>query len=176
MRVKIINGTYGYKPDPKKHVTPVFAGGVVEVSDQEAARLVNLGVAAYVRAEGQDTSKNAPDAPILTGEGEGTGKPSPEGESVSEGLKNGEGEGSAELQEGEAEADDVLDIVDGHFTIESLMRLTRTDMEGLAEDLGVDVSKCRNKSEIADLLSAVEVQADGDGEAPPKLGAEGPVE
>ena len=51
MRVKIISGTYGYKPDPKRHVTPVPAGGAVEVSEQEAARLVALGIAAYPHGE-----------------------------------------------------------------------------------------------------------------------------
>lgn len=175
MRVKIINGTYGYKPNPKKHVTPVSAGGVVEVSDQEASRLVNLGIAAYVRAVAQEPLKMALGGPFQVGEDEGTGKPTAEAENASGGIKNAESKDTAELQEGETEANDVLDIVDGHFTIESLMRLTRTDMEGLAEDLGVDVSRCRNKSDIAALLSTVEVQPDNDGEAPPELGAEAPL-
>ena len=51
-------------------------------------------------------------------------------------------------------------------------------MEKLAADLGVNVSKCKNKSEIAALVSAVEVEpggADGDDEAPPDLGAAAPV-
>ena len=53
------------------------------------------------------------------------------------------------------------------------------DMEKLAADLGVEVKRTMNKSEIAALLCAVtefEVQPGGNGEALPELGAEGPVE
>ena len=147
----------------------------MEVSDQEAARLVALGVAAYAYSEPKEAHETAPGGPIQAGEGSGAGKHSPELGVVLNEPENGENEGAAELQEGEAEAPDTLDIVDGHFTTESLMDLTRTDMEKLAADMGVDVSKCRNKSDIAALLSAVEVNAEDGGEAPPELGAEAPV-
>lgn len=86
-----------------------------------------------------------------------------------------EDEDTGELQEGEAEASDTLDIVDGHFTAESLMELSRAEMEKLAADLGVEVKRNMNKSEIAALLCAVEVQPGDSGEAPPELDAEGPV-
>ncbi len=56
------------------------------------------------------------------------------------------------------------------------MELSRADMEKLAADLGVEVKRTMNKSEIAALLCAVEVQPGGSGEALPELGAEGPVE
>lgn len=47
-KIKIVNGTYGYRPapavvEPKTPEDPAFL-----VEDQEAARLVALGVAAYV--------------------------------------------------------------------------------------------------------------------------------
>lgn len=77
-----------------------------------------------------------------------------------------------------AAADDVMEIVDGHFTIESLMQLTRANMDELAAKLGVDISKCRNKSEIAELLAAVNVdsnETDEEAENPPDLGAAPPV-
>lgn len=75
---------------------------------------------------------------------------------------------------GEAAA---LDIVDGRFAIESLMELTRPHMERLAASLGVDVSKCKNKSEIAEMLAAIEIAAGAaaDEDAPPELGADLPV-
>ena len=78
-------------------------------------------------------------------------------------------EDTAVLSEDEADTSDTLDIVDGHFTTESLMRLTRAEMEQLAADLTVDVSKCRNKGEIAALLTEVEVQAGDDDDIPPDL-------
>ncbi|MCI8493978.1 hypothetical protein AALA99_01895 [Anaerotruncus colihominis] len=70
---------------------------------------------------------------------------------------------------------DTLDIVDGHFTKESLMKMGRKEMEDLAEGLEVDVSKCRNKGEIADLLAAVELQVEEDGGTPPDLTTEEPM-
>ena len=152
--------------------------GAFSLPAAEERRLVARGVAEYVTKPiiGTNTGVATP------GEGNGgggAGETSPENEPASTGQETGEidgaGEEITELQEGEAEAPDTLDIVDGNFTTESLMELSRADMEKLAADMGVDVKKCRNKSEIAALLAAVEVQADGDGEAPPELGAEAPV-
>ncbi len=152
--------------------------GAIALPAAEERRLVARGVAEYVTKPviGPDTGVATP----AEGEdGGGAGETPPEGDPASTGQETGEsggaGEETAELQEGEAEAPDTLDIVDGHFTIESLMELSRAEMEKLAADLGVNVSKCRNKSEIAALLAAVEVHADGDREALPELDAEGPV-
>lgn len=61
---------------------------------------------------------------------------------------------------------DALDIVDGHFTVDSLMTLTRESMEDLARDLGLDSAKCKNKSELAQLLAAVELEAAPEEEDP----------
>lgn len=178
-RVKIINGTYGYKPNPRKHVMPVSAGGVVEVSDEEAQRLVSIGVAAYMPTDPEELHEKAPGCPAQAGGGAGEGNPTSEKEPLLEGLKNSESENdeTANLQTGEAEVDDCLEIVDGHFTRESLMLMRRPDMEKLAGDLGVDISRCKNKDDIADLLVEIDVAipAETDGEAPPMLGVEAPV-
>ena len=138
--------------------------GAITLPAAEERRLVARRVAEYVTK------------PII---GSDTGVATPEGTPASTGLETGESGGAdeetAELREGETEAPDTLDIVDGHFTTESLMELSRAEMEKLAADLGVDVKKCRNKSDIAALLVTVEVNADGYVEAPPELGAEAPV-
>ena len=152
--------------------------GAITLPATEERRLVARGVAEYATKPviGPDTGVATP---AEDEDGSSAGETPPEGDPASTGQETGEsggaGEETAELQEGEAEAPDTLDIVDGHFTIESLMELSRADMEKLAADLGVNVSKCRNKSEIAALLAAVEVHADGDREALPELDAEGPV-
>lgn len=152
--------------------------GVLSLPVAEERRLVARGVAKYVTKPiiGTNTGVATPEERMDSGSECDTPL---ECVHASEGLETGEsgdaGADTAELQEGETEAPNTLDIVDGHFTIESLMELSRTDMEKLAADMGVDVKKCRNKGEIAALLSAVEVQADGDSEAPPKLGVEAPV-
>ena len=156
--------------------------GAIALPAAEERRLVARGVAEYVTKPviGPDTGVATP----AEGEdGGGAGATPPEDAPTSMGQetsKNGSvDEGTAELQDGEAEAPDTLDIVNGHFTIESLMELSRADMEKLAADLGVEVKRTMNKSEIAALLCAVtefEVQPGGNGEALPELGAEGPVE
>lgn len=152
--------------------------GALTLPAAEERRLVARGVAEYVTKPiiGPDTGVATP----REGEdGGGAGVTPPENGPASTGQETGKsggaGEDVAELQDGEAEAPDTLDIVDGHFTVESLMELSRADMEKLAADMGVDVKKCRNKSDIAALLCAVEVQPGGSGEAPPELGAEEPV-
>ena len=145
------------------------ADGPFSLPQEQEVYLVNAGVAEFVpqwRPERVATPAEGED-------GGGSGETPPEGDPASTGRE------TAELQEGEAEAPDTLDIVNGHFTIESLMELSRADMEKLAADLGVEVKRTMNKSEIAALLCAVtefEVQPGGNGEALPELGAEGPVE
>ncbi len=145
------------------------ADGPFSLPQEQEVYLVNAGVAEFVpqwRPERVATPAEGED-------GGGSGETPPEGDPASTGQE------TTELQEGEAEAPDTLDIVNGHFTIESLMELSRADMEKLAADLGVEVKRTMNKSEIAALLCAVtefEVQPGGNGEALPELGAEGPVE
>lgn len=148
--------------------------GAITLPAAEERRLVARGVAEYVTKPIINTNTGV----ATTGEGEGGGNQGdtpPDLAPGSTGPETGDREAPAELQEGETEAPDTLDIVDGHFTTESLMELSRADMEKLAADMGVDIKKCRNKSDIAALLSAVEVDTDDDGEAPPELSAEAPM-
>lgn len=152
--------------------------GAITLPAAEERRLVARGVAEYVTKP-----VISPDTGVATpAEGEdggGMGVTTPENDPASTGQETGESGGTdeetADLQEGEAEASDTLDIVDGHFTAESLMELSRAEMEKLAADLGVEVKRNMNKSEIAALLCTVEVQPGDSGEAPPELNAEGPV-
>ncbi len=153
--------------------------GAITLPATEERRLVARGVAEYATKPviGPDTGVATP---AEDEDGSSAGETPPEGDPASMGQETGESNGTdedtGEPQEGEAEAPDTLDIVNGHFTIESLMELSRADMEKLAADLGVEVKRTMNKSEIAALLCAVEVQPGGSGEALPELGAEGPVE
>lgn len=91
----------------------------------------------------------------------------------------GVAEYAAEIYEETIEAEDSLEIVEGRFTTDSLLTMTRAGMEKLAADLGVDVSKCKNKLEVAELLASIEVTPDdstkGGIENPPDLDAALPV-
>ena len=50
--IKIINGTYGHRPEGSNYVIPVAAGDPdISVDDLEAQRLVGLGVAVIVQPE-----------------------------------------------------------------------------------------------------------------------------
>lgn len=50
----------------------------------------------------------------------------------------------------------VLDVdAAGHFTKESLQKLTKAELADLAEDMKVDLSQCRTKPEMVDALAAV---------------------
>lgn len=167
-KVKIINGTYGHRPEGAKFITPIKAGEVVEVSDMEAARLAGIGIAVCIVETAPEAIIPPVATPPVSEDGGGQGETPPEGDEGAEGEDGGNLPASAET----------LDIVDGHFTVESLMEMTRDNMEKLATALNVDVSKCKNKPDIAAALAAVEVyvkKLEEDGETPPELGAAPPV-
>lgn len=62
-QIRIISGIYGHKPAGAKCISPVRAGERVTVSDEEAARLMRLGIAADDDAPVCDAPDNAPDTP-----------------------------------------------------------------------------------------------------------------
>ena len=166
--IRIICGTCGTSKGYK-----TAADGELALPAAEERRLVARSVAEYVTRPVMSPASDA-DSPVDGGDGGGAGINPPGEDPPVEGLESGGGEAPAGNLLGSAET---VDIVGGHFDREGLMQLTRTQMEKLAGDLGVDVSRCRNKGDIADLLVEVEVEdfAEPGGEVPPKLGAEAPV-
>lgn len=65
----------------------------------------------------------------------------------------------------------VLDVDPaGHFTRESLQKLTKAELADLAEDMKVDLSKCRTKPEMVDALAAVSADDTLDGGGNPAVG------
>lgn len=153
MKVKIISGTYGWRPEEGGSVESVPKGATCDVSDYEAARLVNLGVAVYAdKGKPTDTVITT----SLTCASNNPGSDIPNGRSVTAAHRTGEND------------EPTLEIVGGHYTVESLVQLTRKKLEEMADALGVDataVKKCTSKGSIAALIAAVEV-ADGDEEPP----------
>lgn len=164
--IRIICGTCGTSDGYK-----TAADGAIFLPAAEEKRLVRRGVAEYVT---RPVIASVPDSPVEGENGGGAGINPPDEDPPVKGLENGGSGIPAVDLPGSAET---VDIIDGHFDRESLMQLTRQQMEKLAEDLGVDISKCKNKGDIADLLIEVEVEAPtetGD-RVPPELGAESPV-
>ena len=78
MEIKIIKGTYGQRtvnPATKAvRVRPVSMGERAEVDHQEAARLVALGIAAYLDEKPQDNPAGDADSPGKGENGDGAGK------------------------------------------------------------------------------------------------------
>lgn len=155
--IRITQGTYGSRPGDGSRVVPIDRGQCCELPDEEADRLVSLGVAEYANAEAVATGHSEED------DG-GTGTNIPDDTEPPNNLP-------AVVLPGSAEG---LDIEDGHFTKESLSKMTNANLEKLATDLGLDAGKCRKKDDFVALLLTVELdgvdadeEADDDGEQPP---------
>lgn len=149
--VIIKTGVYGRR-DEKGRVLPVTKGERVTLSDEEAARLVDLDVASYVEPPAKAPA--APPAPPPGGE-----KPpappqdTPSGEPPTEPPVSG-GEGDPDAAE-----------------VARLERMQRPDLEQMATDLGVDsaaIFGAKNKHDLAVLIVAAGEPEDGG--TPPDLG------
>lgn len=146
-KIKIICGAYGYRPpDRPNTVQTVRAGDTCDVSDEEATRLISMGVAKFAIEDGVAT-------PAVTHPVDGGGSNTPGedgGVKTPEGILDG-----VDIQSlGVA---DILDIVEGHFTEESLSTMTNKALASLAADLGLDTSTCKVKADYVALLAAVEL-------------------
>lgn len=123
----------------------------------EEARLVSRGVADYVTK------------PII---GASLGVATPAG-----------------VEEADGAGDDLPDGVEGaedpetaHLDPDQLKELTNAKLRELAEDMGIDTSKLKTKAQLiaaianVPLEDAIPEDDEDDGEEPPELGAEEPVE
>ena len=165
MEIKIIKGTYGQRvenPETKVvRVRPISMGERVEVSDQEAARLVALGVAAYLDEKPQDNPASDADS-LGNGENGGeAGKHPPEADRPLTGLETPPGEDAPPEEEGDEIPEYSTDM-------------KADQLRALLEQYGVPYKIGMNK---ADMVAALdEYFAQDGGEAPPDLSAAGPVE
>lgn len=152
-KVNIINGTYGYRLEGSNLVTPVSAGmPPIEVSDEEADRLISL----YVATIALEQPKTAVATP--TGGDDGGGA----GENTSDGQRGAGVEDRA------------------HLEAEQLQLLTNAKLKELAEDMGIDASKLKTKAQLIAAISDIHledaiVETEDDEEEPPITGAAGPV-
>lgn len=78
-----------------------------------------------------------------------------------QGVQEGQeaAEGTQEGQEGQGAAEGTLDVVDGHLTRESLETMTKANLEKLAKDMGVEITRGATKALIIERLAAVTVEA-----------------
>lgn len=131
------------------------------LTENEEAYLVKQGVAKYVTEE-------------TPAEGVATPPVDPDGAAA--GVNADDGKNGAEGTQGGEEKDEpALTIVDGHYVKEELMKLTRPELNAMAESLNLDGASCNNKGEVADLICAIEVAGDDEGGQMPSLNPEDPV-
>lgn len=158
--VKIIKGAYGYRPAGTSRIRTVLAGEVVSVPDAEAERLAGLGVAEILLPVASPTSEDV----ATLQEGTFEGQPGV-------GL-------DAELTGGQADTEGGAALT---LDPEQLKSMTNAKLRELAESMGIHAVKLKNKAELIQALTAVQVipgpedESVDDGEHPPELCAEAPV-
>lgn len=153
-RVKITDGLYGYRPEGAKHPQPVSAGGTCLVDDEEAARLVELRVGVVVGDVPSDDTSSAVATPVEGGDGTGAGVDT--------------------ADQGGPAADEEAARLDP----EQLKELTNAKLKELAEEMGIDTAKLKTKAQLIAAITDIPLEDAIPGEeedAPPDLGAEGPV-
>lgn len=155
MKIEIISGSYGWRKTKDAMPKLVERGGICEVDEAEARRLVALGVAVIVH--------EADEAPVASGSTVESGDiPCSDMPSAENGA------------ESDAEA---------HLDPEQLKTLTKAKLTELAKEMGIDTAKLKTKAQLiaaitdVPLEDAIAEDDDGvdDGEAPPVLTPEAPV-
>ena len=149
--IKIINGTYGFRPQPHVVELKTADDAPFEVDDKEAARLVELGVAAIAYGEDSESLQDALDDVVDQLEEQ----PAPPEE---------EPEDDQPAEDGDAEE------TEQKFDRDELEQLTNPQLAELAEELGLHLSGRPKKSE---LIAAILKAAEEDDELP-DLGAADP--
>ena len=156
VKIRIISGGYGYKENginklKDRNSEPFF------VEEAEAKRLTSLGVAEIVNTDVATPENNDYDA------GRGVNLSENEnGENGEDGACNGNDENSGDLSV--------------HLSEEQLLEMTNKDLKKLAEDMGIDTSKMKVKKDYVDAITEVSVYISDDGDTPPDLTTEEPVE
>ena len=140
-KIKIINGTYGFRPEPLVVECKTPADPPFYVEDQEAIRLVNLGVAEYVG--GVQCKADA------SGEGDDEQYQGDTGE-------NGGEVGTPKLA--------------GHLDAEQLEGMDYNELKKLAADMGVEPEGKKKSDYIAAIVAAnVEIDDEDAGEGDDEL-------
>ena len=131
------------------------------VNDQAAEAIRAMGVTIedtageFVGTSSMEEQIRALCAPggLQNGGGTGEGQDHGDGGNNAQGGQNAPGEGE-NGQGGGAPA-----MLTGHLDAADLEKWKKADLEKLAEDMGVDISRAKNNAERAAILAAVEVQA-----------------
>lgn len=162
--IKIINGTYGFRPQPYVVELKTADDQPFEVSDEEADRLIGLGVAALAFGDDSESLQGAMDG--MVGQLEDQPVPSEDPEDPDEYPEDQD----AEEPEGESDETDEPAPAAEKMDPEELKQLTNPELGELAKELGIEV---KGRPTKADLIDAIMAAAAEDDELP-DLGAADP--
>ena len=131
------------------------------VNDQAAEAIRAMGVTVedtageFVGASSMEEQIRALFAPggLQNGGGTGEGQDHGDGGNAAQGGQNAPGEGE------NGQGGGAPTMLTGHLDAADLEKWKKADLEKLAEDMGVDISRAKNNAERAAILAAVEVQA-----------------
>ena len=76
----------------------------------------------------------------------------------------------------QSETTEATENVIGHLSEEQLETMTNKQLKQLAEEMGIDTSKMRVKKDYISAITAVDVEIAEDGDEPPTIETEDPVE
>lgn len=132
-----------------------------KVNDLAAEAIRAMGVTVedtageFVGASSMEEQIRAMFAPggLQNGGGTGEGQDHGDGGNAAQGGQNAPGEGE------NGQGGGVPAMLTGHLDAADLEKWKKADLEKLAEDMGVDISRAKNNAERAAILAAVEVQA-----------------
>ena len=165
--IKIINGTYGFRPQPNVVELKDAGDAPFEVDDKEAARLVDLGVAKIAYGEDSESLREAMDGMVdQLGD-----QPAPPEEDLEDEPKDPDAEPEHAGDEPEDEPkDDGTEEPAPKFDPEELEKLTNPQLRELAEALGIHLSGRPKKEEFIDAI----LKAAAEDDELPDLGAADP--
>ena len=146
--IRIVNGCYAAHPNGGR-LQVIDKGQTVEVPEDEAARLVSLGVAAYEKE------------PVLMADL--PTEPIPEA-APSDTPDEEENEATDEMIPGH--------LIPGHLDEEELRSMPFQQLKKLAADCGLQVGKLRSRENIVKALAEMTVFVDAEDEVPPSMEAE----
>lgn len=134
MKIEIISGSYGWRKTKDAMPKLVERGGICEVDEAEARRLVALGVAAIVH--------EADEAPVASGSTVESGDtPCADMPSEENGAESGAESGA-----------------EAHLDAAQLQEMTVAQLKELAAELGIETAKLRKKDDLIAAIVAVPVE------------------
>ena len=162
--IKIINGTYGFRPQPHVVERKNANDAPFEVNDEEAERLVRLGVAAIAFGEDSETLQDAMNGVVDQLEDQ----PAPPDDEPEDGAPEDPDDEPEPVDEPEDPATDPEPAQ--KFDPDELAKLTNPELAEIAHELGVEVKHRPKKSELIDLR----MKAAAEDDELPDLGAAEP--